>query len=315
MDDKLLLKVALMYYEDGLTQAVIARRLGTSISTVSRMLVQARERQLVRIVLAHLPEEYHQLERALEKRYGLDEAVVVQPSDEAEPSLIRALGHAGVNYLKRVLSGGEVLGVSWGRTVLSVARSFEQPTRRLGVEVVPLVGGVGQREPEIHANNIAIELARRLGGKWLLLHAPVIVANSHIRDTLLQDEALAQVLEQARQADLALVGIGNAGTPSTLARMGYLRQEEMEALIARGAVGSMVISFFDQYGRPVPGVEERSIGVTLEELRRIPRVVALAGGREKVEAIRGALKGGLVNVLITDVATAQALTAAEEPVR
>jgi DNA-binding transcriptional regulator LsrR (DeoR family) len=216
------------------------------------------------------------------------------------------LGQAGARYLERILKGGERIGVSWGTTLRAVVDHLRP--RPLSPSVVPLVGGLGQSEPVIHANDLAHRLAAVLGGDVHLLHAPAIVARRSVRRAMLSDGGIQRVLSMARQVQVALVGIGALVPTSTLVRSKYFGARDLSRLRRRGAIGDICTRPFSRTGMPVDdALQGRILAVEFSALKRIPTVVAVAGGVDKAEAIRGALEGHLVNVLVTDHLAARAL--------
>jgi deoxyribonucleoside regulator len=298
-DQALMAKAADLYHLRKLTQQQIADRLGLSRPAVSRLLTRARAQGIVRIDIAFPDAGHRALERELEERYGLREAIVVTGHSESPSATRRAVAQAAARYLGRRLRGGERIGISWGTTVQA---TVEQTIgRRLRVTVVPLVGGVGQVTPGIHANELASRLADRLGGRVHLLHAPALVAYGDVRDALLSDPEVDKALGLARQSDVAVVGLGAPVASSTLVRTGYFTPDDLRALRHRGAVGDICTRFFTRDGLPADdALDRRTLAVDLEDLRRIPAVIAVAGGLEKAEAIAGALRGRLVDILVTD---------------
>lgn len=290
-------KVADLYYTRDMTQQEIAERLGISRPTVCRLLQRSRAEGIVRIEVIPPDGAHHAIERDLEERFSLREAIVVTAGHEAATQ--RALGRAAADYLDRILKGGERIGVSWGTTLRAVVDSLRPRTLR--PTVVPLVGGVGQITPGIHANDLAHGIAEALGGEVHLLHAPAIVASPRVRRALMTDDAIARALALARRVDVALVGIGALVPSSTLVRSGYFSAHELADLRRRGGVGDICTRAFTREGAAVDdALERRILAVELSDLRRIPQVVAVAGGAAKAEAILGALNGGLVDVLVTD---------------
>jgi DNA-binding transcriptional regulator LsrR (DeoR family) len=302
----LMAKVADLYYLRRLTQQNIADRLGLSRPTVSRILQRSRAEGIVRIEIALPGGAHHRLEADLEERFGLREALVVSAQGASPASTRRALGEAAAAYLERVLTGGECIAISWGMTLAAVIDHVRP--RKLRTTVLPLVGGLGQAAPQIHANELAWRLAVAHGGRARLLHAPAIVAHSGIRTALLSDPAIRQVLEQAGRAQVALVGIGALVPSSTLIQSGHLSATEVAALRRRGAVGDICTRPFTANGSGAGGaLESRIVAVDLAALREIPAVIGVAGGPEKIDAILGALTGHLIDVLVTDDASARAV--------
>src|SRR3990172_1014516 len=244
-------KVADLYYMRDMTQQEIAERLGISRPTVCRLLQRSRAEGIVRIDVIPPDGAHHQMERELEERFALREAIVVTAATQ------RALGRAAAEYLDRILKGGEKIGVSWGTTLRAVVDSLRP--RSLHPTVVPPVGGVGQISPGIHANDLAHGIASALGGRVHLLHAPAIVASCAVRQALFSDAGIRLALALARQVDVALVGIGALVRSSTLVRSGYFSAERLAALRRRGAVGDICTRAFTIDGGPVDNALERRI--------------------------------------------------------
>jgi DNA-binding transcriptional regulator LsrR (DeoR family) len=304
---KLLFKIAQAYYEDGLTQEQIGKRLGLSRIKVSRLLGQARDEKIVQITVIPPQDTNVELERALEARYGLDEAVVVSTARDDAASILRELGPAAVDCLVRCLHSNCVLGLTWGRGVLGVidvlpAQSWPE------VRVVQLLGGLGQPEAEVYGSDLARRMAEAFGARLRWLPAPGVVPSKMVRDALLTDPQISDTLRLGATADVALVGIGKPTPESVVMQTGILTEGDFQDLQARGAVGDIALRFFDADGHAVEHeINDRIIGLDLEQIKKIPRVVAVAGGAEKFEAIRGALRGHLAHVLVTDVSTATRL--------
>lgn len=309
---KLLYKVAKAYYEDGMTQDQIGKRVGLSRIKVSRLLQQARNERIVQITIVPPQQPNAECERALEARYRLDEAVIISPATYDKPTLLRELGQAATDCLLRTLQGNEVLALSWGTTLLAVVDAL--PTKSWpAMRVVQMLGGLGRPEAETHGTEIAQRTAQAFGARPRLLVAPGIVTSKLVRDALITDPQIADTLALAAKASIALVGIGRPTPDSVVMQAGTLTQQEIEQLQAHGAVGDIALRFFDADGQAVQHeINDRIIGLDLEQIKAIPRVIGVAGGVEKLEVIRAALRGRLINVLVTDDQTAAQLLAGQE---
>jgi len=308
-DPRLLTKVSKLYYEEGLNQDEIMTRLQLSRSKVSRLLKRARDRGIVKITVVPPPGLFPDLEAELEERYHLKEAVVVEVRDpQSQPLVSRELGIAAANYLIRTLQDNDVIGVSWGTTLSHMVAALE-PRPANGVHVVQIIGGLGPPESEVHATDLCRRLAQLLQCRLTLLPAPGIVDHVEAKEIILSDSHVRHCFELFSRITVAYVGVGAPTPDSVIMRDGsIITQEELDALLQKGAVGDIALRFFDAFGRPVLSeLDERVIGISLEELRQIKRVVGVAGGPKKVEVLRGALRGGLINVLITDHVTAYQL--------
>lgn len=297
---KLLYKIAKSYYEDGLTQGQIGKRFGLSRIKVSRLLQEARAEKLVQITVISPEDSNADLERELESTYGLDEAVIISPSSDEKPVVTTELGPAAVDCLLRCLQGNEVLSVSWGSTLLSTVDALPI-THYPELTVVQMMGGLGRPEAEVHGNDIARRMAQAFGARPRLLSAPGIVASKMVRDALMIDPQISDTLALSAKADVAMVGVGVPVPDSVVMQAGAIVAEEVEQLKAMGAVGDIALRFFDADGQPIKHqINDRIIGLDSDQIKRIPRVIGVAGGTEKFEAIRAALRGKFINVLVTD---------------
>jgi DNA-binding transcriptional regulator LsrR (DeoR family) len=303
---RLLYKIARAYYDDSLTQQQIGERFGLSRVKISRLLREAREDKVVQITIASPQGSNADLERQLEGVYALKEALVVTCSAPGTGPLVNELGRVAAACLARCLQGNEVVALSWGNTVLSVVNALP-PVNLPDIRVVQFLGGLGELEAETHGAELARRMAQALGAKPRLIHAPGIVKNAVIRDALAMDPQVADTLDLAGRADVALVGIGAFEPGSTLLSNGStLTPEEVADLKAHGVVGDIALQFFDTDGRKVDHpVNSRIVGTDLERIRSIGRVIGVAGGPQKRHAVRAALRGRLISVLVTDDQTAK----------
>jgi DNA-binding transcriptional regulator LsrR (DeoR family) len=306
---RLLYRIAQAYYVDGLTQKQIANRFGLSRPKVSRLLQKGRENGIINITLLPPPNGLADLEHELEQRFGLQEAVVVPVSDPTHhPTVVRELGPTAAECLIRCISGDEVIATAWGTSILAMTDAL--PYRSWpGVTVVQLLGGLGPADTLEHSAELTQHLARKLGAKLRLLPAPGIVATREMAAALESDAQIAAILKLAANADIALVGLGAPTPHSIVLRTGtILSGEDLERLQELGAVGDIALRYMDRDGTPINlEINERIIGLTLEQIRRIPRVIGIAGGTAKHEIIRAALHGSILDVLVTDLATAETL--------
>lgn len=314
-DYRLLAKVAKLYYEQGLRQREIADRLHLSRPKVSRLINQAHDEGIVQIIIIPRPGNYHELEDEVEEKFNLHEVIIteVNPVDTQE-IVSEKIGMTAADYLLRTLQDKDVLGVSWGTTISAMVNAL-QPTVAKKTQIVQLIGGLGPPEAEAHANILCQRMSQILRSKLTLISAPGIVDTQEIRQIFLSDRYVQAAFDLFSSIDVAYVGIGAPTPNSVIMRDGsIITQKELEYLKALGAVGDIALRFFDAEGQLVRStIDERVIGISLEEIQQIERVVGIAGGPQKPEVIRGALKGGWVNVLVTDQITAEQLLGVEEP--
>ena len=310
--NRLLVKVARLYYEQDLTQGEIAGRLRISRQKAQRLISQGRAEGIVQIAINPIMGIHSELEEQLEVRFGLREAVVVETSGyNDQPTVTREVGAGAAEYLMRILRPHDKIVISWGSSLLGMvnALSFGARAELEGLSVIQALGGLIDPNHEVHATELVRRLARALNAKAVLLSAPGAAGSKAARDAFLQDPFVAKVLELARGGNLAFMGIGAPNPTSILVREGtIITWPQLAELTRRGAVGDVNLRYFDEHGQPIASaLDDNVIGLTLQEIQSIDHVVGVAGGSSKLAAIRAALEGKLVHALVTDHISAQRL--------
>jgi DNA-binding transcriptional regulator LsrR (DeoR family) len=300
-----LAQAAYLYYVQDQSQAEIARVLGVTRSNVSRMLRAAREQSIIRFEIAYPFRRNAVLERDLRRRFagaGLREVVV--PAAHG----ILAVGHACCRWLDLNLHGGERIGLGYGETVESMvsAAHFEN---RFDVEVLQIAGELSV-DARYSGHDLVRSFAEKLGGSYRYFDAPAMTPDEQTAQALIHMPRVADALEMGRRSDIAIASIGAfayAGSGQFLRRAEATEQEVEEARAA-GAVGQISGRFFDERGKQLDlALDRRLISIDLEDIRRINTVVGLGSGEFKARAIRAALQGDLIDVLIVDEPLAAAL--------
>jgi deoxyribonucleoside regulator len=295
---RMLTKVARMYYDEGATQAEIAEVFGVSRSLISKYLIMARESGIVKIIINEdfdNPEASY-LEKELEQKFGLREAIVVSEK--------RDLGLSASNYLLRIVKNNQIIGVSSGISVAEVASALRKHQTSM-LTIIPLVGGIGNLHFELHANQITSVIAEKLGAEHKFLHAPVVVDSSEAKEIFLKQSLISEVFTLAERCDIAIVGIGGTPESSTIVES-FVSEDDRRESKELGAVGVVCNNFIDSDGQEsAVSWNSRVISISIQSLKKIPTVIGIAYGDRKVPAISAALKGKMINVLITDQLTAE----------
>jgi len=298
--EELLAYVASLYYERSWNQLRIAQALGLSRSMVSRLLSEARRKKIVRISIEWPIRRVPDLEDRLVMEFGLRAARVLEAENLPYSELVGQLGRLAALELVQHLRDGMTVAVTWGITLWALVQALP-PQAYPRLRVVQCLGALGGSHP-CDTPAIVRKLAEALGAQGYYLHAPLMVENEEICRQLLQERMIREVLDLARRADLLLVGIGTPEPEiSSLKRSGSLSEEDLAWLRSRGVVGYLCARYLDLDGHPISTpFDRRTIGLTLEEIRRIPCVFAVAGGVLKAPAILAALRSGLIHILVTD---------------
>jgi len=311
---ELLTRVASLYYLEDATQAEIASLLGFSRPKVARLLRKAKDEGIVEIAIRTHPALNVKLESDVATSFGLSQAILVadQPNMESQRRLV---GRAGADLLTRTLHEGSVVAIGMGRNVGAIPEQLTNPPER-SCTFVSAIGGSRQVGTGVNSNDICRRLAEHFRGFVESLYAPPYAESAAGRETLLQHKDVREALSRARTADILIVGIGDARDDSEVVQMGCFSTIEMARMRKAGAVGDMLGCFFDVHGAPVAGgVEDRVVGLSVDDLRAIPRVIAVTSEPDKALAVLGALRTGIPDVLITTVGTAEQLLAATKGTR
>ena len=309
---RLIARVAQMYHVEGKRQAEIADIMRMSQATESRMLKRAEQEDIVRTTVIPPPGTFADLETALRDRYHLTEAIVIDCSEDRDGAIMARIGEAAAHFLEVTLQQDEIIGVSsWSQTILRMVDNIHPLKSAKAKYVVQILGGMGDASVQTHATQLTARLAKLTGGEPRLLLVQGITSSREAKLVMLADPVVRETMDLFGRLSLAIVGIGAVEPSELLARSGNtFSKQEMAMLHEAGAVGEISYRFYDEAGRPVETpLNDRVIGISLEDLKRADRVMALAGGESKTQAIAGALKLGVVDVLVTDKFTAARLTA------
>ncbi len=303
-------RVARLYHEQGMRQPEIARRLGISQSMISRYLRAASESGIVKTVIQPPLGTHPELEDAVRDRFSLLDVVVADAEGTAE-DVRAAVARAAGAYVEATLSAGDAIGVSsWSSTLMTMVDAMPQLQPRGVARVVQVLGGIGLARAQIEATRLTVQLAELTGARPIFVAAPGLAASRSDRMALLQDRYIAAAAGEWAALTQLLLGIGALAPSPKLRESGNsLPSAELEALFAAGAVGDVCLRYFDADGGLVDaGLGDRVLGISPAQIRSVPRRIGVAGGSEKREAIAAALRGGWVNLLVTDAGVARWLT-------
>ncbi len=303
---------AWLYYHDGLNQADVAEIIGVSRATVVNYLQEARDRGIVRVVLAPDREAPIDLAYRVKERFGLERCLVI-PDDGGRTDPSWRIGSAGGRVLSASLVPGDIVGVAWGRTVLALSQTIPELSDVSNVSVVQIAGSMlatYELSPELCTSNIAA----RIGARCVNLHAPALISRPEVRELILREPAIVEQLRIIAACTRVVFSVAGVEPGSTILHSGLISATEIKPYIKNAAVGVVAGRFIDRNGTPVNGsLDERFIGIALPDLKRIPDRLCVAGGPQKTVVLRAALVGGYVTTLVTDERTARALMVDPKP--
>jgi DNA-binding transcriptional regulator LsrR (DeoR family) len=301
---KLLSKISRLYYIDDYNQQVIAEKLNISRTRVSRYLTRAKKEKIVEIKINSPWEGFEELENLVEKASGLKECIVVPTYDDIE-EIYMQLAESLSGLFDRILKDGDVIGVGWGITLKSVSNYIE-PVKDIKIEVIPLLGGLGKTGIEVHTNSVAKNLAERYGGESFVMHSPAVLDSREAKEILEKDSSVSEIFKMFDSIDAAVIGMSDIGMQSTMIKTGNFKEEDFNYLKELGIIGDVNLIFIDSRGSHVRNsLDDRIVRAPLDKLKRIKNVIGIAFGETKIDVIRAALIGRIINILITDEKTAQ----------
>jgi DNA-binding transcriptional regulator LsrR (DeoR family) len=299
-------KLAQLYYIGEISQHQIAKRMNVSVASISRALDKARKLGIVRITIHAAPDDYSQMEIALEQAFGLNECLIV-PSFEQIEHVYAAMARALAEILGRILRPGDTLGLSWGETLKAMGENM--PALPIGdIDVVPITGALGTIDTGIYPSSLARAFAEKIGGTPYLFNTPAIVGNEAIRRSLMSDSSFQQIREMWRRLDVVILGAGGIGRDTSMYRARVFSAAELDSMQSAGGFAACNFYVFDEDGLPVRAeVADRVVKLPLNELKLVEHRVLVAAGRNKASALRAVLRSKLASTLITDVDSARAL--------
>ncbi len=301
----LLAQIASMYYERDMTQNAIADELGVSRVKVYRLLKQAREENVVQIIIDWPIKRNPLLEEQLRQRFGLKDARVLENSHRNPNAELRRLGQLSARYLEQYLNTSATVAVCLGHSTYEVINAI-RPDVRGRVQIAQAMGSMPRIMQELDSAVLARQLAHKVNGEVHYLSSPLIVDSAEAAAVVRNQRDIQRALTTARIADIALLGIGQLDPNiSMYVKAGFVSADEMRQLSQEGAVGDLAGYIFTLHGELHPCLlNQRVIAITMDELRQIPTTLAVAMGSEKTRAILGALRTGAIKVLCTDDETA-----------
>ena len=302
---KLLSQVAYLYFIEDISQQKISEKLGIYRTTISRLIKEAREKGIVEINVRDFDTKIYALETHFQMKYHL-KFIQVVPTDliDSDQEKDEGISRAGAAFIKQRLEKNSIIGVSWGRTLAQTIGYIENRRNTHSV-FVPIVGGPSHVNTRYHVNTLVYELARKFGGSSQFVNATVVQESKALKEGISQSKYFSELHDYWSRLDLAIVGIGGKLTVKASQWRDLITSDDYEDLEQREAIGDCCCRFVDRDGKVLKGsLYERTIGMDLTDLSRVPTSVGIARSKPKAKAILAMLKRGYINALITDEETA-----------
>lgn len=304
--NRLSIDVAKLYYKSDYSQQQIANKLNLSRPTVSRLLQYAKDKGFVQINISDPIEDNISLEEKLCKKYNLDVVKIAYSPLNISSEIKKSISMKAAEYLYEIAKDGDIIGVSWGTTIYKMALNLKHKALK-GVQIVQLKGGISHSQNNTYAYEVVELFSEAFSTVGRYLPLPVMFDTVQIKELIERDKHIRNILDLGRQANIAVFTVGTVKDDALLFRLGYIDQKDRE-IIQKKAAGDICSRFFDLNGNICDkDLDERTVGIKLEELKEKEKRILVAGSQRKITAIEASLRGGFANILVTDQYTAEEL--------
>lgn len=304
--NRLSIDVAKLYYKSDYSQQQIANKLNLSRPTVSRLLQYAKDKGFVQINISDPIEDNISLEEKLCKKYNLDVVKIAYSPLNTSSEIKKSISMKAAEYLYEIAKDGDIIGVSWGTTIYKMALNLKHKALK-GVQIVQLKGGISHSQNNTYAYEVVELFSEAFSTVGRYLPLPVMFDTVQIKELIERDKHIRNILDLGRQANIAVFTVGTVKDDALLFRLGYIDEKDRE-IIQKKAAGDICSRFFDLNGNICDkDLDERTVGIKLEELKEKEKRILVAGSQRKITAIEASLRGGFANILITDQYTAEEL--------
>lgn len=302
--EDLMLKTALLYYEDEATQSEIAKKLNISRPTVASLLQEAKEKGIIKITIQHNELRLLKLQEALMEKYHLENIKIAARSQK---DMKAAAGKLCVDLIEPILENINKLGIGWGSTLYEYVEQANLLNLN-HLKITPLIGGIGLSEVRFHSNHLAFVLSEKYKCDVSYFYAPAIADTLEVKETLLHTELIKEIIDEGKNVDFAILGVSDPIRSSTYKKLKYISTDEAELLKREHAIGDIGSTIFTADGTPLQkGFSQRLLGIELKDIQKIPRVAIVATGKEKAESVQTLLNMDFITDLIIDEEIAELL--------
>lgn len=308
-DVQLMVKVAEMYYMDGLKQEDIAKQLQISRSMISMILTEAKEVGIVEITVHNPMLNNEGLAREVESQYKLKKCVVVPTAVQDASTIRKLVAQRASEVFNRMIKDQYTVGIAWGRTCYEFIANYKPEKNLKEVNIVPLIGGSSQTAPYFQLNEMVRQLAEKLNGNPYFIHAPALTSSSEEQELFMKSASMQGILEKWNHIDIVISGIGTLPDLNNIDRETYTGEYEIyKHLKQNEAIGDICARYFTIEGQFI--IDEyyhHIIGIPAEQLKKAQKIICIASGLEKIPSILGALNSGLIHTFISDEQTIKAV--------
>lgn len=307
--EKLMIEIAKMYYYYGYSQKKISETVNLSRAYICQLLEQARQEGIVEVKIKDSATNLESLENWLTENFQLKKVKVFQDKNlSTKDYMISSMSKEVSELLRGLVKDDSILAFSWGETLYNISKEMKVESDIKNVKVIPLSGGIGNIKKNNYTHEISTNFAKIYNGTPYVIPLPVIVDSEKIKNSIYSDAAVSTLLEMVRQADAAVFTVGNPGADNALFQSGFIDKHDLKQLQSRGLVGDLCAHFLNKNGMVCDEeYDKRTISISLNEMKKIPEKICVVYDVSKARILLNVLKGGYVDYLFVDEATASLL--------
>ncbi len=306
-DISLMVKVAQMYYNDGMKQEEIAGHLSISRSLISLILTEAKEIGIVEINVRNPLMNNDDLSQRFKKQFNLSDCIIIPTAIQDGGTLRRLIAQRAVEVFNSMVTSTNSVGIAWGRTCYQFVDSYKADKNLKEITVASLIGGSNQTAEYFQVNEMARKLAEKMNGLAYFMHAPALTASVEEKELYMQSSSMQTITDKWKDLDIVICGIGTLPGVNEGEREKYIGEFEIYKQLQKNqAVGDMCARYFNIDGEFIKDdYYDRVISIPIESMQKAKKIICIASGEEKTQAILGALRTKVIDVFICDEHTAE----------
>lgn len=311
MNERIIARIAELYYVHNISQYEIAKKFNFSKSKVCRIIKDAKKKKIINFSIKNFDLRIIDLEKSLENKFGIKEAIIYVNSENEEYNedlVLKEIGFIGARFIERILKDNLNIALSWGKTLYNVFENIKSD-KNYKVKIFATLGGVTTDDIKTHNNNLVNILFGKIGGKTYPIYMPLVLGSNKMKKILSKEHSIKEVLGDFSEVDYYFAGIGVVSDKSNMYNPeGEFNKDLIKKLNEKKICGEIGLNFYDIDGNFISsGLEERTIALSVSEIKKFKNNVIVAFGKDKIIPLKGILRAGIVNILITDSFTAKHL--------
>jgi len=306
-DIRKIIEVSKMYYQEDKSQQEISVIMGISRPQISRMLRKAKEMGFVSINIIDPDDNIGRLKTEFKNKFNLKDIIIIDTETDDTRLIKKALARQAASYVSTIIRPGDILGISWGTTVQEITNYIDSKKMDY-LTFVQLKGVISNNLNSPYALEAIAQLSKKFNSKCIYLPVPAVVSNPEVKEALMTDANIKTAIDYGNKANIALFSIGYSTDRTFLTQTGYIDVKTLKNMAKQGAVGDICNRYYDINGEIFDkDLDNRTMSIELDELKNKNYSIAVSGGIRAAKSILGALRGGYMNVLVTDVTAAEAI--------